>query len=115
MDRLAKAIANAKVSLGFLRKENRDDYTQRTFEIPACGGVLLAERSRRHCEYYREGEEAEFFESAGGAELVSKLQVLLRENTRREQIRTAGRQAVLAGKHTYSHRLQRLFELYADR
>jgi hypothetical protein len=115
MDDLAKAITNAKVALGFLRKENRDDYTQRTFEIPACGGVLLAERTRRHCAYYREGEEAEFFESGGGDELAEKIKLLLKCDTRNQEIRIAGQRAVVAGKHTYRDRLERLFELYADR
>ena len=61
-DDLAKAIGGAKISLGFLRRENRDDYTQRTFEIPACGGLMLMERTERQSAFFREGIEAEFFD-----------------------------------------------------
>jgi spore maturation protein CgeB len=111
-EELSMAIGCASVSLGFLRKNNRDDYTQRTFEIPACGGVLLAERTDRHLSYYKEGVEAEFFDSDSVTELGEKITLLLREPERREHIRNAGREALLRGRHTYNDRLARLLEIY---
>jgi len=36
-DNYAKALCGAKVCLAFLSKLNRDTYTRRCFEIPACG------------------------------------------------------------------------------
>jgi spore maturation protein CgeB len=111
-DELSMAIGCASVALGFLRKDNRDDYTQRTFEIPACGGVFLAERTDRHLSYYKEGAEAEFFDPGSVSELGEKIARLLREPERRELIRNAGRAALLRGKHTYKDRLERLLEVY---
>ena len=55
---MARALGGSKLSLGFLRKKNRDLYTVRTFEIPACNGVLLAERTRAHEAIYKGGVEA---------------------------------------------------------
>jgi glycosyltransferase involved in cell wall biosynthesis len=112
LDDMAKALGGAKVSLAFLRKENRDDYTQRTFEIPACGGLLLGERTARQQSYYREGVEAEFFDPSGPDELVDKVKRLLADPRRREAVRVAGREALLRQRHTYRDRLDRLFELY---
>ena len=109
---MAKALFYSKVSLGFLCKENRDDYTQRTFEIPACKGVLLAERTSRHSQYYREGIEAEFFDSSNYEEMVSKVAHLLKDEPRREAIRQRGHEAIVANGHTYADRLKRLIELY---
>ena len=111
-DDLCKALGHAKISLGFLRKENRDDYTQRTFEIPACGGVLLAERTPRHMQYYQEGVEAEFFDPTSPTELFEKAAKLLDNAVRRERIRKAGRAAVLSQRHTYRDRLEHLLTVY---
>jgi hypothetical protein len=112
MDEMAKAIGSAKLALAFLRKENRDDYTQRTFEIPACGGVLLAERTARHRSFFREGEEAEFFDPQSPEELIHKTTMLLNSASLREQLRRGGRRAVLQQRQTYRDRMERLMELY---
>lgn len=112
VDDMAKAIGGAKVALAFLRKENRDDYTQRTFEIPACSGVLLGERTRRHQEIYREGEEAEFFDHRSPDELASKVRMLLNDDVHRERVRAAGRAALLRQAYTYQDRMQRVLELF---
>jgi spore maturation protein CgeB len=114
-DEMAKALGGAKIALGFLRKENRDDYTQRTFEIPACGGVLLAERTVKHQSIYREGVEAEFFDPDRSEELIEKTRSLLADEGRRSAIRTAGMTAVRNGPYTYDHRIIRILELFADR
>jgi spore maturation protein CgeB len=114
-DDMAKAIGAARVCLGFLRKQNRDDYTQRTFEIPACGGVLLAERTARHRSYYLEGVEAEFFDSADASELISKVQALLSDRPHTESIRAAGRAALLRQRHTYRDRVEQLIDVYRTR
>ena len=111
-DDQCRALGGAKIALAFLRKLNRDDYTQRTFEIPACGGLLLAERTARHASYYREGVEAEFFDPTNPEELIQKVRELLADSTRREAIREAGRQALKAQHHTYRDRLQRLLAIY---
>jgi spore maturation protein CgeB len=112
MDDMAKALGGARIALAFLRKQNRDDYTQRTFEIPACGGVMLAERSDRHQRFYREGVEAEFFDAHRSDELIAKVKNLMVDPPRRESIRQAGRAALLAQRHTYRDRLERLLELH---
>ncbi len=108
LDELCKATGGAKISLGFLRKENRDDYTQRTFEIPACGGLLLAERTARHAAFYREGIEAEFFDPNSPAELCDKVRALLSDDARRMGIRDAGREAVARSDQTYDDRARRI-------
>lgn len=112
-DGYASSISMAKVSLGFLRKENRDEYTQRSFEIPACGGVLLAERTPEHQNMYLEGKEAEFFQADSNEELEEKIGLLLGDAAHRESLRERGYARVLGGRHTYHDRLHRLIEVAA--
>ncbi len=114
-DEMAIAIRYAKMSLGFLRKENRDDYTQRTFEIPACGGLLLAERTDRHKEFYREGVEAVFFDAGSEKDLIEQVKGLLHSSGKCEEIKKAGYERLLTDGHTYKHRLTKLIDFYEKR
>ena len=114
VDDMCKAIGGSEIALAFLRKKNRDDYTQRTFEIPACGGLLLAERTPRHQAYYQEGIEAEFFDAAAPDELVRKVRELLANSERRDSLRQRGREALQAQHHTYRDRLDRLLTVYSQ-
>jgi spore maturation protein CgeB len=114
-DEMCKLIGGSNMSLGFLRKENRDQYTQRTFEIPACGGVLLGERTSEHLDIYQEGREAEFFDPTDPGELIDKVRALLADAPRREAMRAAGNAALLRGHHTYHDRMERLFSLFEAR
>jgi len=112
LDDQCRAIGAAKMNLGFLRKKNRDFFTVRTFEIPACKGVLLGERTPLHRSIYREGVEADFFDPNDPAELAAKVERLLTDDEHRESVRSAGLEAVRRGKHTYRDRLDRLFMVY---
>jgi len=83
------AISNSKITLGFLRKINNDTQTSRTFEIPACGGFMLMERTDEHIRLFTEGKEAEYFTS--DRELLEKLKFYLENDVKREIIAKNGR------------------------
>ena len=102
----AKAIASFDINVGFLSTYNRDEHTTRTFEIPACGGFLLAQRTGEHTELYREGVEAEFFSNA--AEFVDKAAFYLKHPEIRNRVRLAGHTRCLRSGYDYASRLSRV-------
>ena len=99
------AICSAKISACFFSKWNRDQYTRRVFEIPACGGFLLAERTPVMKDLYKEGKEAEYFESP--EEFVDKAKHYIKHEAARKRICIAGRKRLLrSGNDIYSRMKQ---------
>ena len=84
----ARTISFSKICLAFHSQANRDRYSHRVFEIPACRGFLLAERTDIMRSLYEEGKEAEFFDSSD--ELVDKIRFYLKHDSAREQIAQKG-------------------------
>lgn len=82
------ALASFKVGLGLLSKLFPEQHTTRTFEIPAAGSFLLAERTPEHLEFFKEGKEAEFFSSP--EEMVSKAKFYLANEAARWRIAAGG-------------------------
>ena len=58
------AILSSKVCLGVLSKQNRDQHTTRSIEIPFIGGLLCAERTSEHQQMYVDKSEAFFWDDA---------------------------------------------------
>ena len=95
----SKGIAATKINLGFLRKANRDLQTDRSIEIPACGGFMLAEYSDEHERLFENGREACFFRDRD--EFTRKARQYLADDKGRRAVAKAGRiRCELSG---YSH------------
>jgi spore maturation protein CgeB len=99
----ATRIHKTLVNLGFLRKMNRDLQTQRSVEIPACAGFLLAERTSEHLELFAEGVEADFFGSDD--ELVEKVRHYLANPTECRRIGVRGLERCHRDRYSYRERL----------
>lgn len=87
-DAYREAIWASKVNLAFITRDHRDETVHKAFEIAACGGCLLSERSSRMEISFREGREAMFF--SGLPELETRIRQLLEDSDLRCQISTAG-------------------------
>ncbi len=105
-DAYAQAQTGSQVSIGFLRFVCPDQHTTRTFEIPACGSMLLADRTPEHQEFFVEGKEAEFFSSAD--EMVEKACYYQEHPDKRHAIAQAGMQRCHASGYSYRARLQKV-------
>jgi spore maturation protein CgeB len=104
-----KAICGADVCLCFLSKMNRDTYTRRCFEIPACGKVMLAERTDDLLSFFKEDEEACFFST--NDELVQKAKWLIRNPEIRNRIAQAGLRRVWLDGHDVDNRAKYFLSL----
>lgn len=93
----ARIIQSAKISLGLLSKGNRDRHTTRSFEIPAVGGLLCAERTDEHCDTYREGVEAIYWSDA--RECAEQCRRLLNDDALVAAIKRNGHERYVQGKH----------------
>jgi spore maturation protein CgeB len=102
-DDYARALTGSKIGLGLLRKVCPDQHTTRTFEIPACGSMLLADRTGEHRELFEEGKEAEFF--ASSEELVDKAKFYCSDESARLRVAGAGFERCVKSKYAYIHRL----------
>jgi spore maturation protein CgeB len=83
-----KAMAVARICVGLVSNQNRSESTGRSFEVPAIGSFLLAQRTHEHAALYEEGTEAEFFSDLD--ELVQKARHYLRAEPERRAIAAAG-------------------------
>jgi spore maturation protein CgeB len=96
------------VCLGLLSKWIPETSTARTFEIPASGSFLLAERTPEHEQYFEEGREAEFFSTE--AELVEKLRKYLSDSAARARIAAAGRLRCTRSGYSYEASMKGLLD-----
>jgi spore maturation protein CgeB len=96
-DDYARAIQCARVNLGLVSRENRDQHTTRSLEIPALGGLLCAERTAEHLGMYVEGFEALFWSDA--KECAEMCGFALRDEETRRVIAAAGHQRVMRNGH----------------
>jgi spore maturation protein CgeB len=100
----AEALCCAKIGLGLLSRLAPDRSTTRTYEIPACGTFMLAERTEEHRSLFEEGKEAEFFET--DEELKDKLKYYLSHDDARMKIGRAGRERCVRSGYSNKERLK---------
>ncbi len=92
-DLYALAIQCSTINLAILSEQvsgssSGDLITSRTFHIPGAGGFMLHERNEESVLYFKENEEAGFFD--GPEEMTAKVRQYLADDTLRERIQLAG-------------------------
>ena len=95
----ARALSAAKINIGFLREICPDEHTTRSFEIPACKSLLLADRSNEHSELFIEGKEADYFASKD--EMLDKIKFYLANKEIREKIAISGYERCIKSGYSY--------------
>lgn len=106
LEAMRKMIQNSKININILTTENRDAINMRTFEIPACAGFQLSERSDDILELFDEGKEIACF--ASPEELRDKCRYYLANDAERRRISQNGHARLLAGNNTMLDRAKEI-------
>ena len=105
-DDYAKVVSGSKIILGFLNNKVKDTFTTRTFEIPACRGFLLAERTPMHENLLTEGVDAEFFSNQ--EELLDKVNYYLEHSKARDKISQSGYARITASGFSWAELMNKI-------
>jgi spore maturation protein CgeB len=110
---MCKVISASKININILTAENRDTTNVRNFEIPACGGFQLSERSTEVSRLFEEGREIVYFDTP--QQLVAACQKYLNNESERIEISRRGYERLVRGHHTMKDRVRSIISaLYPD-
>jgi hypothetical protein len=111
-EELRTLTAGAGVNLCMVRRANRDGHVMRSFEIPACGGFMIAEDTAEHREIFGpEGECVLYF--SGPRDAAEKALRALADPAGRSRMARAAHQRIVSQGHTYRDRLRHMLEVTA--
>lgn len=105
----ADIIHRSKIALSVFRLQNMPDgVIMRTFEVPGCGGFLLANRTAGATEIFPEDEAGGYFDTMD--ELMERTAHFLESHDHREEI--AKRAHNIVRDHTYTARARQVIDTY---
>jgi len=110
----ARALRAARISLAVMSGKvdgvaQGDETTTRSYEIPACGGFMLHERTPEVLEVYDEGKEVACFASV--EELASKIEYYLAHPEERDAISHAGHIRCVPA-YSYDQRMKEILQYH---
>lgn len=104
-----KALCAAKIALQIPSRVARDTHSSRSLEIPACGTLMLAERTVDHQILFAEDVEAVFFSSID--EAVDKAKYYISHDRERQKIATKGYERCITSGYSNHERMKQMLEL----
>jgi hypothetical protein len=106
-EKMTGVLARSQVAFNVVRAEHGCAHSMKTFEIPACGGVMLTNRTPEQEMFFEDGRDCVFFDTP--EEAFERASSLLGDPSRCRAIRAAALKAV--APHTYEERARSLIEM----
>jgi glycosyltransferase involved in cell wall biosynthesis len=103
-DRYRETLWRSRIALGFVNNTNKDEFSGRSFEIPACGTFLLVEDTKGHRDMYKDGEEVVLFNSI--EDCAQKIKRYLGDEDARARIARAGHARAVASGYSTDERIR---------
>lgn len=111
-EQAAEVLAESKIALNVLRHQNLPDGTNmRTFEVPGCGGFLLATRTEGATEIFPEGQAGAYFGTVD--EMMEKIRYYLDADEERQSIAKQAHRHV-SDSHRYRRRAHRILQVHGE-
>lgn len=108
-----RTLRKYRIQLNLFRPQNIGSHNMRSFEVPAVGGIMLAPGSEEHQNYFRENQEAFFFDN--DQDLFKKIRFLLSlSETEANYIRTSARERSIRDGYSYEHRGDQLIKILKE-
>jgi spore maturation protein CgeB len=99
---------SCRISFNATSRQMKNGVNQRVFDVPACGGFLLTDRTSQLSGLLDPGKELITYSKPD--EIPVLLERALKDKPFRRSVREAGLKRVLA-HHTYRHRVEKLIEV----
>jgi hypothetical protein len=95
-----RTLRKYRVQLNIMRVHNLESHNMRSIEVPGCGGIMLAPRTKDHEAFFEEGKDAFFYKDT--IELISKANDILKmEDSKIQKMQTQVREKIL-NSYNYS-------------
>lgn len=109
----SKVCNASKINLNFIRKQNGSAHNMRTFEIPACKGFMISNRTDEQMGIFEEKKEADYFNNLN--ELKNKIDYYLIREKQITEIKDASYKRLKQDKNSYEDRAKVIIEILMTR
>lgn len=105
-------LTSAMGVLCFFSKQNNDELTSRVFEIPASGGLLIAERTNRLTELFTDNKDVVLFSSI--EELIDKCRFLAVNPEKVLELKANSLQKIRSGQFSVLDRCSMALKIFKE-
>ena len=101
-------ISESKIAISFLSKKNKDVYTRKCFEIPACGTLLLAPKTKELKKLFKDKKEVLLWSS--DKDMLNKILNIINKEVKIKKISQLGNLRLKRDGHSEIDRAKEILQ-----